>query len=587
MSGRVYGFALVLMGAVAMVSVTTIAFAAGVPVRTELKYATLMQGHYRSEVKLSVYAPPPGAPAPTQTFEGSLHVTGKPSTRTVYLESGYLSPKQIAAARTFPSDFDYDFVQDGDVLLPVRRGYIVTNHPHWDFVLEPGRVWSEPGDQGYTRAALPFELIQKNMNCTHYGVMMFLFRADGSISHAAMQVSSETCKYLKIDLWGLLDAMYTPHAIANKAAVVAAYRAYQARRLPERPIAQLTRDFPGVDPSKLAIGEANSRTLFGLVVHGVNYISDCPTRYGDFPYCGELAFPSYSTAKSAEAALALMAVERSHPGTQNLKVADFAPVPGCKASNWRDVTFRNLLDMTTGHYDSTGYMADEDAVKVQQFFYVTSEQQKATFSCDGYPQRVAPGTTWAYHTSDTFLLGDVLNRYLRSLPGSEQTDIFRDVIDAGIYKPLDLSATAQVTRRTADAAAQPFFGYGLQFNRDDIARLALFIGKDGGQIDGKQVLDARLLDLALQRVAGHHGFVVQAFPDFRFQLGFWARDVAPLLGCKQPTWIPFMSGYGGISVVMYPNGVVYYNVSDSGSPAAFNWGPSAAIARTVGGDFCE
>ncbi len=555
--------------------------------RTALSFQYLETGHRAKEVDLSAFAPPADAEAPSQRFEGRLKVSGKPRARTVFVDPGFLTRAQIDAARTFPSDFDYAFVQDGDVLLPVRRGYIVTDHPHWDFVLEPGRVWNEPRDRGYTRAALPFALVQKHMNCTHYGVMTFLFKADGSVSHVAMQVDSETCKYLKLDMWGLFDARYTPQAVPQKDAVIAAWRDHQAHRLPERPIAQVAKDFPGVDPSKLAIGESNARTLYGLVVDGVNYVSKCPTRRGDYPYCDVLPFPSYSTAKSAEAALALMAMEHAHPGTQDLAVSRFAPVPGCAARKWDGVTLRNLLDMTTGHYDSTAYMADEDAPKVKHFFYVTTEQQKANFSCNAYPRRTAPGTTWVYHTSDTFLLGDELNRYLRSLPGHADADIFRDVIDAKIYKPLHLSPTARVTRRTADAVAQPFFGYGLQFNRDDIARLARFVGNDGGRIEGEQVLDPHLLDLALQKVPGQRGMVVAAYPDFRYQLGFWARNVAPLLGCDKPTWVPFMSGFGGLSVVMFPNGVVYYNVSDSGSAAAYDWGPSAAVARRVGGEYCR
>lgn len=586
MKRRVAGVAMLMAGAA--MTFASVALAHDTPrSRTELTYATLMGGHYRSEVNLSAYAPPPDAQAPTQVFEGTLKISGEPSTRTVLVDPGFLSAAQLAAARTFPSDFDYAFVQDGDVLLPVRRGYIVTDHPLWDFVLEPGRVWNELGDHGYTRAALPFELIQKHMNCTHYGVMLFLFKSDGAISHVAMQISSETCKYHKFDMWGLLDASYTPHAVPDKDVIVAAYRQNRSHRLRERPIAQLATDHPDVDPAKLAIGESNSRTLNGLVVNGINYVSTCPTRYGNYPYCDVLAFPSYSTAKTAEAALALMAVAQRHPGVQNTTVNEFAPVPGCEAQSWSGVTFRDLLDMTTGHYDSTAYMADEDAPKVQGFFYVTTEQKKASFSCGAYPRRAAPSTTWVYHTSDTFLLGDELNRYLRSLPGEEHADVFRDVVVAGIYKPLALSATAQATRRTADTAAQPFFGYGLQFTRDDIARLALWIDTGDGGLGGKQVLDPKLFDLAMQRVEGQRGSVVTAFPDFRYQLGVWARNVAPLLGCKKPTWVPFMSGYGGITVVMYPNGVVYYNVSDSGSPDAFNWGPSAAIARTVGGDFCR
>lgn len=554
--------------------------------RQQLTYADLMDGRAHGEVDLAAFARPADAKPPIHVFEGTLRVSGKVRTRTIHIDPGYLTSQQLAAARTFPTDFKYSFVQDGDVLLPVRRGYIVTDHSHWDFVLEPGRVWSEPGDHGYSRAALPFALVQKHMNCTHYGVLTFLFKDTGSVSHAAMQISSETCKYLKFDMWGVLDATYTPHAVAQKADVIAANRGHRARKLPERPIAQLAVDHPGVDPAKFAIGETASRTLYGVVVDGIHYVSACPTRRGDYPYCDALPFPSYSTAKTAVAALSSMAMEQRHPGTQALTVSAFAPVPGCAARDWQDVTLRDLLDMATGHYDSTDYMADEDAPKVQAFFYVTTEQRKATFSCDAYPRRAAPGTTWAYHTSDTFLLGDELNRVLRSLPSNANADIFRDVLVADVFRPLGLSATARVTRRTDDATAQAFFGYGLQFQRDDIARLAQWIADGGGKLDGHQVLDPTLLAEALQRVPDQRGLVVTAYPDFRYQLGFWARDVARLAGCERPTWVPFMSGFGGISVVMYPNGVVYYNVSDSGSPAAFDWGATAAEVRKLG-DICR
>lgn len=555
--------------------------------RDQLTYAKLMGDRYGGEIDLSAYAPPADAIPPSQVFEGSLKVSGKPRTRTVHADPKFLSPAEISAARTFPADFDYEFVQDGNVLLPVRRGYIVSAHPYWDVILEPGRVWNEPGDHGYTRAALPFALVQKQENCTSYGVMMFLFKSDGSTSHAAIQIGSETCNYLKIDMWGMLAATYVPHPVADKRAAVAAYRENVAHRLPERPIAQLATDYPGVDVARLKIGEDNARTLYGLVVNGVNYVSPCATRYGDYPYCDTLAFPSYSTAKTAVAALGLMAVARQYPEVPALTVPEYAPVPGCRDAGWKGVTFRDLLDMTTGHYDSAAYMADEYSDKIGQLLDAPTEQGKATFSCDAYPRKAAPGTTWVYHTADTFLLGDELNRFWRSRPGNADADVFRDVLVGRIYGPLHLSATTHVTRRTGDAAAQAFFGYGMQFDRDDIARLALFIAKDHGRIDGAQVLEPKLLDQALQRVADRRGAVVTSYPDYRYQLGFWARDIASLISCPHPVWVPFMSGWGGVSVVMYPNGVVYYNVSDSGTLAAFNWGSSAVIAGRAGGGMCH
>lgn len=549
--------------------------------RVALTWQTLIDGKPAREVEMSAFARPADARAPSHRFEGTLRLRGTVATRTIHADSAYLAPAQIAAARSFPADFAYDFVQDGDTLLPVKRGYLASNHPHWDLLLEPGRVWDEPGDHGDSRAALPFALVQKHMNCTHYGVLGFVFGDDGRISHAAVEIASETCNYLKLDLWGLLDAEYTPHPVAAGDAVIAAWRANRARRLPTRPIAQLATDHPGLDPARLVIGEAGARTLHGMVINGVNYVSACSTRRGDYPYCDVLPFPSYSTAKSAVGALALLAMAQSNPGAQQLRLADYAPSPACETPEWADVTLRNLADMDSGHYDASGYMADEDAVKVQGFFGAASELGKATFACVAYPRRAAPGEVWVYHTSETFLLGDALGRYLRRLPGNADADLFRDVVVGRVYAPLGLSATARVSRRTSDAAAQAFFGYGVQFHRDDIARLADFIGNRHGAFDGTPVLDPALLDLALQRVPGQHGHAVTGYADFRYQLGFWARDVASLLNCRHPTWVPFMSGFGGISVVMFPNGVIYYNVADSGSAAAFDWSAAAVAANTI------
>lgn len=159
------------------------------------------------------------------------------------------------------------------------------------------------------------------------------------------------------------------------------------------------------------------------------------------------------------------------------------------------------------------------------------------------------------------------------------------VVDAGIHAPPGLSATARVTRRIADNAGQPFFGFGLQFNRDDIARLALFVGQDHGEIGGRRFPEPGLLDLVMQRVDGQLGSKVTSCPDFRCQPGFRARNVASTAGCTPPTWVPFMSGFGGIPVVMSSNGAVYCKVSDSGTAAMFDRGP-ARRARAIR-DYCR
>ncbi len=49
--------------------------------------------------------------------------------------------------------FTVDVVTHGDHLVPVTRGVIGTMPA---LVVSPGRVWSEPGDRGMSRASLPF-----------------------------------------------------------------------------------------------------------------------------------------------------------------------------------------------------------------------------------------------------------------------------------------------------------------------------------------------------------------------------------------------------------------------------------------------
>lgn len=554
--------------------------------RTALSWQTLESGKYRQPVNLSAYAPPADALPPTRQFEGRLTLSGQPRTRTLVADSDYLDASQIRASRSFPADFDYTFVQDGDTLLPVRLGYLATTHPYWNFVLEPGRVWDEPGDHGYSRAALPFALVQKGMNCTHNGVLSFVFRSDGEISRVAMQVSSETCRYLHLDMWGLLQATYVPAAVTGREAVIAAYRKHLDARLPVRPIAQLATDYPGMNPAALELGDAHARTVYGFVANGIHYVSDCPTRHGEYPFCDVLDIPSYSIAKTVVAALAAMRMEQLYPGTMQQQVADHAPGPACRGADWADVRFGNLLDMSTGHDDSASYMVDEDAAKVWGFFSTPGAAGKTHFSCAAYPRKTDPGARWVYHTSDTYLLGTVLNHYLRAQPGRAGQDIFRDVLVKDIYAPLALSATAQSSLRTDDAAAQPLFGYGLELHRDDFARLATFIDNQHGEIDGVQLLDPDMLRAATQRDPQARGLPVASLAHFRYQHGFWARNVQPLLGCAHPTWVPFMSGYGGLSVVLFPNGSIYYNVADDGKLASFDWAKVTAEARKLG-DFCQ
>ena len=85
---------------------------------------------------------------------------------------------------------------------------------------------------------------------------------------------------------------------------------------------------------------------------------------------------------------------------------------------------------------------------------------------------------------------------------------------------------------------------------------------DNGQINGLAVIDRFELDAALQRDPLDRG-INTSTAGFKYNNGFWAHEIASDVSCSGELWVPFMSGYGGISVLLLPNDTVYYVWSDN------------------------
>lgn len=514
---------------------------------------------------LDAFAPSEGARPAQQRFEGrlTLHGPAQAGGFRLHVDAHAVAAGADSSHRHLPQ-FAFEFLQVGEALVPVVRGAIAGDHPYWEFILGTGRVWEEPGDGGYSRAALPFSLQEVNANCTHNGVLSFLYRTDGRVSRVAYQVSSETCVYFKVDLWGVLDASYAPHAVADRAALVQAHRRERASRLPRKPIADLARDYPGIDPDNFGHRDDVSpahMTTWGVVVDGVHYAGGCPTRAGPYPFCEELHLPSYSLAKSMFAGLALMRLERLHPGTRHRIVAEY--VPECVAGgNWSDVTFENLLDMASGNYLSADDYGDENATHGESLFFARqTHREKIDYACNFFPRKAAPGERWVYHTSDTYLLGAAMDAFLeRTTRGP--ADLLDDLLVPDVWRPIGLGPATAVSRRTRDPVAQPFAGFGLTLQSDDVAKLLRFL--DPANPRAEQLLDRDMYRAALQRDAQDRGLAASDDGALRYNNGFWGLRVAGLPGCEAEQYVPFMSGFGGISVVSLPDGVGYYYFSDNG-----------------------
>jgi hypothetical protein len=542
-------------------------------------------------IGMQEYAPPENAKSDTHNFSGILTLINSNEAGSLEVLWDYFDRMRDHKNHVgHLPHFEFEFVQHDTDLIPLRRGVLRSNHPYWEYIIQPGRVWKESGDGAWTRASIPFSLQERSANCTHNGMMTWVFNEQGDVSRVAYQISSETCPYFKFNMWGMIPGKFTtrqdPDRNPNAKLIVERFDEQRAARLPVKPIEQLAEQYPTVDLSKLGAVDGISpddMTVYGLIIDGIHYRGGCETRHGLYPYCDSLALPSYSTAKSVFAGVALMRLEKLYPGTAATKIRSV--VPECNNKQWANVTIENTIDMATGNYDQTGRSVDENSDAHSAFVFADSHADKIAFACNYYQRKKPPGTQWVYHTSDTYAAGTAMQNVFEKQKDNEEApkkDIYESLLVNPIWNKLNLSPLLDDTKRTYDEAAQPFTGYGLTYEADDIARLAHWLLIDDGIVDGKSILDARLFNAAMQRNPDDRGLQAES-PIFRYNNGFWALNVAQYTGCDKPVWVPFMVGVGGIDVVMFPNDTIYYYFSDG---YVHRWRSAAAESNKIRG-FCQ
>jgi CubicO group peptidase (beta-lactamase class C family) len=528
--------------------------------RKVLSADLLLQGQtIAAPVAMKAYARPEHALSSEHTLRGRLVARTHASSYRV-LRDHFKNHDTDTTGRDAMPAFELELVQTGDYLVPAFRGPIPGEHESWNLIVLPGRVWKEAGDRGYSRASLPFSLQQKNENCTHNGVMSFLFRGDGAASYLAYQVSSETCYYYQADMWGLMKLDYFPGPVSSENAVVKRFKHELTSRMPTRPIKQLEVDYPGEKPVQFFSDgtlDPEHVTLYGFVIDGVNYQGNCDTRHGPYPFCDMLVLPSYSLAKSLYVGLGLMRLESKWPGTVREKVAGL--VKACaRNGNWEDVTLAHLANMTTGNFLSPDHQIDETSSHFSDFNAAKLHKEKIELACDYFPRKALPGSRWVYHSSDSYIASSAFDNYMFRKSG-EPSDFFTDILLEDIWRPLGLSPTSEYPLRTQDSPGRVQGYNGFSFLPNDIAKLSNFLNADQGRINTQSIFDETLFEAALHRSNREMGVDTSITP-YRYSSGFWGLSTGI---CEKEIRYAFMSGYGGINVALFPNRSSYYVFSDN------------------------
>jgi len=401
----------------------------------------------------------------------------------------------------------------------------------------------------------------------HNGLATFVFD-DTRVSNLWIQITQETAEWARNDLWGALPMTYTPGALADEAAVRREFDAERQHHVPIKPWSALPASarvaLDGFD------GEVSTEDVSasGLVMDGTIYLRGCNTRTGPFPYCREMRNAAFSVTKSAAAAVALLRLaQKFGDGAFDLKIPDYLTVTATH-DGWKDVTFADALNMATGigerspQRQPNDFSADENRPRMFAWFRKQTLKDKldVAFSYPTYPW--SRGEVFRYNTTQTFVLAAAMDAFLKHRTGPNG-HLWDMVVDE-VYRPIGIFHAPMLhTIETDGSRGVPILGFGLSPTIDDVAKLATLF-QNGGRHDGQQLLPANKVADALYRAGDTAGLPLGPTTQFgspRYHLSFWSIPYRTKSGCFFQ--IPYMSGYGGNTVALLPNGISAFRFADA------------------------
>ena len=512
------------------------------------------------------FLPSPRAQAARHALSGTIMLVGA-EMRT---DPEELDPRRVMGRDTkrFP-DVSLGFVADGDDLIPWNRNLIVSgtrteSGSYWDVLVGPGTVWSEPGE-AWSRAAFPLQLASSVENETYNGVATFAFN-DREVSGVRFQTVTQGRPYFLVQrrlMWGQLDAEYDPGPAPAEA--IEAFAAEKAGRLPLRPISDL-RPRVGDAVFDAMHGEMNVENVVtaAFLVGDTLYAADCPTPFGELPFCREQRFGIWSVTKSTgNTVAALRLAQRYGREVLEERVADYLNVTA-EHAGWDDVRFRDVLDMATGvgegstriEPNSTG---DGYLIGYDDWYTAISKDARIrqVFRASNHPW--GPGQVVRYRDQDAFLIGAAMDAYLKHRAGPE-ADLW-EMLEEEVYRPIGVPHAPTNRLVEADGSLTlPQMSQGYYPTVDDLAKIARLL-QNGGVHEGEPLLHAGLTAEVLYRtdVRGITFGPPVEIGQPSYYLALWHQNYAGEGGCVVD--LTRMSGWGGHRVVLFPNGIVAIRIS--------------------------
>jgi hypothetical protein len=408
---------------------------------------------------------------------------------------------------TFPG-VSVQMFSSGDRLIPVTRSIIRADNPrHWNITFSPGRVWSEPTDNGLSRASFPFVLTKKWPDAAHHGLATFLFD-EKMVSPLVFQITSKNYTSMA---WGRLPISLLHGEVKYRDLVEAEHSLEIEQRLPTRPLGELAAEFGNRGQEALRNWpDIEDESVSGVLIDGVLYVGGCPTRFGPYPYCDEMRHSVYSMSKSLDNLIAMLRLAHKY-GDQvfELKIKDYVDTVN-------EGTFADALNMTIG----------------EKF---------------NYSDAVAN------------LLGVAMDRFLKSLEGRD-ADIWGMVLEE-VLKPIGVFHSPIIpTDERAGYDGVPVLREGIFPTYHDIAKIALLL-QHGGQFGGEQILSEGKIREALYQTEKRGAPAPNSNnAGVSYYMSLWQ---VPIKLDECTVNVSMMSGVGGKIAVLLPSGTVAFYVRNN------------------------
>lgn len=494
---------------------------------------------------------------------------------------------------TLPEKF-LGLITHGDRIVPVPapESIVIDQRRRFTMIFGVGRVWSETGDHGRSRALMPVSIVDSRYDVVRNGLASFLYGNDLPVSKMILQFSQETAEDREANLWGTVAMVFTPGKVEAAESRIAAYEDRMASAPNYKDWSDLAIQFgaDAIEGFDGPLGPKGAVSVSGLIIDKTAYLKGCMTRHGLYPFCRQMRHGLSSMTPSFLGFVAVAHLaHRISRDVLVMTVGDLVPELA-DHPQWRRVRIQDMINMASGMGEiapertTTFVAADGDPAAREMRAALTIDQKLAV--AKRYPfYPWAPGTVFRFRPSDSFVLALALDRLVKLKDGPNAS--LRWILQDRFFKAIGIGRL-EMQMSVGDSPNQriPDLGDGLFATTGELVRLILELRRstDRKILTG---LSHPLVSDALQTEAAKGLPTGLRYPDGpgRYAFGFWRRPVKLGGDCVQN--IPFSLGRGGSIVSFMPYNVTGFRIADGASsdPASRDSSDIRRVGDAVRG-FC-